>query len=223
MQKNHKNIYRGNLFVYICQNLIYLEMKMRNLALGVLVAGFVASCGTTEEPKVENVTFLADTKASTIAWHGEENAQHFHDGVVSFKEGELVMNGDSLVSGKFVVDMSTIDAKTEGYPAEKMAYLNLHLRDSTIFNIAKYPTSTVVINGFKDGKLDAEFEVLGVKFKQEVPATIATTENGATLTADFSLDVTPVKIPYVNGVNPETNAPNMNPNLGFKINVVLKK
>lgn len=222
MQKIH-NLFTVVIFVVHLSKLKLFKMKIKNLALGVLVAGFVASCGTAEEPKVENVTYKVDTKASTITWHGEENEMHFHDGVVSFKEGALVMNGDSLVSANFVVDMSTIDAKTEGYPAEKMAYLNLHLRDSTIFNIAKYPTSTVVVNGFKDGKLDAEFEVLGVKFKQEVPATVKTTEKGASIEADFKLDITPAKVPFAAVINPETNAPALNPNIGFKINVVLNK
>ncbi|MES2800292.1 MAG: YceI family protein [Bacteroidota bacterium] len=197
-------------------------MNIKNLALGVLVAGFVASCGTTET-KVENVTLSADTKASTIEWRGEENDLHFHTGTIALKEGELIMNGDSVVSGKFVVDMNSIDAKTEGYPAEKMAYLNLHLRDSTIFNVAKFPTATVTVLGYKNGKIDAEFEVLGVKMKQEVPAKLTSTATSATLAADFQLNITDAKIPFAQVINPETSLPALNPNLTFKINLVLKK
>lgn len=196
---------------------------MKKLLFLFFAAGVLASCSNQEESNVEvkEVTMNADTKASIISWRGEENAQHFHTGTIALKEGHLSMKGDSVVGGHFVIDMNSINAATEGYPAEKMAKLNAHLRDSSIFNVAKFPETVVHVNSYKDGQLDAEFTVMGIKFNQVVPVKITNSDKGATITGDIKLNISPIKMPYALEINPETNQPALNPELQFNLNIVL--
>lgn len=186
--------------------------------------GVLLSCGNNEtEEKVEDVSYTADVKASTIEWKGEENAEHFHVGTVNLKEGNLVMNGDSIVSGKFIVDMSTITPTTEGYPAEKLAYLSTHLKDTAFFFVAQNPEVSVDVHSYSNGKMKATFNILGGTVDAEVPVKLTSDDKGATITGDFKLDISKVNMPYSKEINPETNKPALVPELGFKINLVLKK
>ena len=40
----------------------------------------------TEETTVEKVEYTLDASASTLKWHGEENENHYHDGVIAITE-----------------------------------------------------------------------------------------------------------------------------------------
>lgn len=198
-------------------------MNLKKTMLFFAVAGILASCGTKEEEKVADHVLTADTKASTIEWRGAENAEHFHVGVISLKEGSLTMNGDSLVGGRFVVDMSSIEAKTEGYPAEKLAYLTSHLKDTAFFFVAENPEVSVDIHSYANGKMKATFNILGAAIEQEVLVKLTADEKGATIVGDFKLDVSSTSMPYAKEINPETGKPALMPELEFKINLVLKK
>jgi polyisoprenoid-binding protein YceI len=198
-------------------------MNLKKTMLFFAVASILASCGTKEAEKIADHVLSADTKASTIEWRGAENAEHFHVGVISLKEGNLTMNGDSLVSGRFVVDMGSIEAKTEGYPSEKLAYLTTHLKDTAFFFVAQNPEVSVDIHSYNDGKMKATFNVLGASIEQEVPVKLTTTEKGATITGDFKLDISSTSMPYAKEINPETGKPSLIPELEFKINLVLNK
>jgi hypothetical protein len=199
-------------------------MKLINVFMTGAIAVSLAACGSKEsEEKVEDVVYSADIKASTIEWRGEENAEHFHQGTVALKEGSLTMNGEELVSGRFVVDMSTITPKTEGYPAAKLDYLSTHLKDTAFFFVAEHPEVSVDINSYSNGKLSATFNILGQSIEQEVPVKITHDEKGATIKGEFKLDISKTNMPYAKEINPETNKPALVPELGFKIDLVLKK
>lgn len=198
-------------------------MNLKKTMLFFAVAGLLAACGTKEEEKVADHVLTADTKASTIEWKGAENAEHFHVGVISLKEGSLTMNGDSLVGGRFVVDMASIEAKTEGYPAEKLAYLGTHLKDTAFFFVAENPEVSVDVHSYTDGKMKATFNILGVAIEQEVPVKLTSDDKGATISGDFKIDISSTNMPYTKEINPETGKPSLIPELEFKINLVLKK
>lgn len=197
---------------------------------GTLMIGaslVLVSCGgsaeTEETVAVEEVTYNLDTENSTIAWHAGENEQHFHDGVVKFSEGSVVMAGDDIVSGTFEVDMNTIQAQTEGYPEEKLGYLTGHLKDTSIFFVAEHPVVTVTINGYSEGKISTTTTVLGVDLKNDFPVKVESTEEGVHITGDISMDMSAANIQYVNAINEETGKPNVNPVFDYKIDLHLKK
>ena len=79
---------------------------------------------------------------SSVEWKGKKITGS-HNGTVSLKEGTLVMEGDKLVGGTFVMDMTTIDVQDlKGEGKEK---LEGHLKSDDFFGVANYPTSTLNI------------------------------------------------------------------------------
>lgn len=201
-------------------------MKRKNILLFAFAALFAVSCGqseSTEENTAEEVTYSVDASNSTINWRGAENAEHFHVGTVALKDGSLTMKGDELVSGSFTVDMNSITSATEGYPAEKLAYLNSHLKDTAFFFVSDFPEVTVDAMAYNDGKLNAKFSILGTEIEQEVPVTIKHDEKGASIVGKFKLNIAGTKMPYLSEKNEETGAPSLNPELEFDIDIKLKK
>jgi polyisoprenoid-binding protein YceI len=197
-------------------------MKLKNMFLLVAGTAILASCGSKSE-EVEAVTYAVDVKESNVNWRGAENDQHFHTGTVAFAEGTLTMTGEEVTGGTFAIDMNSIVANTEGYPAEKLEYLTSHLKDTDFFLVTENPKVTVEVKSYKDGKMQAVFNVLGASIEQEVPVTLTTDEKGATIKGKFKLDISSVNMPYAKEINEETGKPALQPELEFDMNVVLKK
>ncbi len=97
-----------------------------------------------------------DIKESSITWTGKKILGS-HTGTISLTEGYLEMDGEKLLGGMFVVDMTSIDVTDlEG---ESKGKLEGHLKSDDFFGIATYPTATLVINkATKDGNT---YEVSG--------------------------------------------------------------
>jgi polyisoprenoid-binding protein YceI len=199
-------------------------MKKNSILLFAAAALFTVSCGeSTTEETIEEVSYSADVKSSTISWRGAENDEHFHTGTISLKEGSLTMKGDEVVSGTFTVDMKTINAKTEGYPAEKMAYLNSHLADTAFFFVSDFPEVSVDILSYSKGKMKARFSILGSELEQDIAVTLKQDDKGASIVGKFKLNIETLNMPYLNEKNEETAKPALMPELEFDINLVLKK
>lgn len=200
-------------------------MKKKSILLFVGASLFLASCGgeNTPDETVEEVAYSADVKGSTINWRGAENAEHFHTGTIALKSGTLTLKGEEVVAGQFVVDMNSISANTEGYPAEKLAYLNSHLTDTAFFFVSDFPEVTVDVLSYSMGKMKARFSLLGSELEQEVPVKITSDEKEAAITGKFKLNIESLNMPYLKEVNEETGKPALMPELEFDLNIVLKK
>ena len=77
-------------------------------------------------------------KSSTVKWKGYKiTGEHY--GTINLKKGLLSFEGDILVGGEFVMDMSSI--KTEDMDAEYNAKLDGHLKHDDFFGVDKHPTA----------------------------------------------------------------------------------
>ncbi len=118
--------------------------KYRFLVLGV-IALFAMNVSAQKQ--------IVDAKASKITWLGEKIGGE-HKGTIELKSGEFTEKGNKIVSGSFVMDMTSIkdtDLDDEGYRAK----LEGHLKSDDFFGVAKYPTAKLVIissEPFKGGK-----------------------------------------------------------------------
>ena len=205
----------------------HIKMKKASvLFLAMAAVGLTAvSCSSneeTEEETVEKVVYTIDASASTLKWHGEENENHFHDGVIQVTEGTLTMEGDKFVSGEFTIDPKTIKGQTEGYPQEKMDYLSMHLQDTAFLFVAEYPTIKVTADSYENGNLSATINVRGVDLKAVMPVAIKTTEDGATMTGEFTVNFSPVGMPYLEMKN-EEGQPAAKSGIEFKMDLKLNK
>lgn len=208
-----------------------IDMKNLNALLFAAAAAFMVSCGGTETPTeevVETTTYNLDKNNSSLEWAANMSPEYGHTGTVVISDGSIEMEGDALKSGSFTIDMTTI--KSTDLEEPKAGYLNAHLMGTApdedhpadlFFNTPEYPTATVTLLDYSNGKLKLTLNVVGKELTQEVPATLTTTENGATIKGDFSLDMSSLNIKGLQP-NPEDGS-GINPSIDFKLNVALTK
>ena len=128
-------------------------MKIYLAAIAALI--FTASCGgNAAKNKVEGTDaqaaamgsgqeLVVDTTASAIKWKGSKVGGS-HNGTIALKSGNLSINGESLASGSFVIDMNRIVDEDLTQKNMNEMLVN-HLKSEDFFDVAKYPESTFTI------------------------------------------------------------------------------
>lgn len=96
---------------------------------------------------------VVDTKKSEIKWIGKKIGGQ-HTGFIQLKSGEFELKNDVIISGNFVVDMTSItntDLKDAAYNEKLVG----HLKSDDFFGVEKYPKASIKItkkSKFVDGK-----------------------------------------------------------------------
>ncbi len=85
----------------------------------------------------------ADIDKTQITWLGKKVTGQ-HNGTINLKSGSLNVESNTIVSGKFVIDMTSI-RNTDLTDAESNAKLVGHLKSDDFFSVEKYPEATLVI------------------------------------------------------------------------------
>ncbi|MBZ9628097.1 YceI family protein [Psychroflexus sp. CAK57W] len=104
----------------------------------------------TAETSEMATTYKVDVDQSKIKWIGSKPAGE-HNGTVSLSEGTLTANGDELVGGTIVIDMTSVDVlDLEGQDKKDlenhlMGYSNG--KEDHFFNATKYPEANFEITG----------------------------------------------------------------------------
>ncbi len=94
-----------------------------------------------------------NTEKSHIEWIGKKIGGQ-HEGTIQLKSGYFDLKDDKIVSGNFIVDMTTMtntDLKDEGYNQKLIG----HLKSDDFFGVEEYPTATFVVtesSRFSNGK-----------------------------------------------------------------------
>ena len=197
-------------------------MKIVNLIAMSIVGAALASFSLKNngDDKKHQNSYILDKEHSSLSWKGGTNDAYFHVGKVKISEGNIVMEHGELVSGKFLIDLSTIVCTDAQLPKEKQEGLAKHLKGDDFFNIAKFASATVTIGNYKDGKLTTIINVLGVDIKQDIPVTFVANEKGASIVGKFDVDFTAANI---QGIQPhEGDSESIKPVFSFDLNVILK-
>lgn len=127
--------------------------------LGLLF--FLFSCQSTPQteaaqatpPAMEEIKYTPASKEGaqtylvkdgTIEWAGTKTvSKSKHEGTISVKSGELLVNNGQLVSGNVLIDMSSIAVTDIKDPGERRD-LESHLKDADFFEVNQYPLATFV-------------------------------------------------------------------------------
>ena len=123
---------------------------------------------------VKTETYKVDTELSSIDWIGRK-VTGSHNGKIKIATGELVVAGNSVKGGKFVMDMSSITSDSER--------LTGHLKTDDFFSVEKNPTSKFVITKVTAAGTDrinvtGDLTIKGITQPLTFPASVKK-ENGA--------------------------------------------
>ncbi len=87
--------------------------------------------------QIEGKTLQVNPADTHIEWFGHKPGGGHH-GTIALKSGEIVVNKDQLLGGKFVIDMATIvnlDLTTQSMNEMLIS----HLKSPDFFDVEKYP------------------------------------------------------------------------------------
>lgn len=168
-------------------------MKMKKAVTPVLVLTVAFGTASFTTPVKKNI----DAAKSSIEWTGKK-VLGSHNGTINFQEGYLQMDGDQIVGGMFVVDMSSI--KVTDLEGEMRGKLEGHLRSDDFFGIANHPTSNLKIKNATQTaegvyKVNAEITIKGTT--EPLNFVLNKTESGATAT--LKIDRTKFGVRYGSG------------------------
>lgn len=88
-----------------------------------------------------------DIDNSNIKWTGKEITTKIHYGSLKFIKGEILFEKNKIVSGEFIVDMTTLNV--EDLTGSSKNYLEKHLRSNDFFSVKKHNQSSLIITDSK--------------------------------------------------------------------------
>ena len=111
---------------------------------------------TAQEIESNSQTLLQiNTEKSTLKWIGEKITTSQHSGSLDFKSGEMTIKDGLVVSGNFIVDMTSISVEDISGSGKKR--LEGHLKSDDFFSVDKHDKALLSIKGSK--KTDKGFLV----------------------------------------------------------------
>ena len=147
-------------------------MKTKLFSTLAAVAIVLSSCGDAAKEAVETTvvgnvagTYTADVASSKVSWKGEVAGVYGHEGFVNLKSGSITFNDSALVSGEFVIDMTTIaptdSASFKDEEGHRITDLQKHLTTTDFFNTDSFPAATFVITSVEGNAVKGKFTVRG--------------------------------------------------------------
>ena len=149
---------------------------------------------TGAKASVDPIKKSINVEESTIIWTGKKVLGQ-HTGTINLKSGELEMDGDKLIGGNFVVDMTTITV-TDLEAGKGKEKLEGHLNSADFFDTTEFSEASFVItkvftsgNGYSvEGDLTIKGTTLATKVKMSI--------NGDTLTSNVDVNRTKYGVRY---------------------------
>lgn len=115
-------------------------MKKTILSLALtMIFGFSATANAPIDGEKKDV----NVSESKVTWKGYK-VTGSHEGTIDLKSGHLVMDGNKLTGGEFVVDMTSI-TNLDMASGEGKEKLEGHLKSDDFFGVENYPTAKLVI------------------------------------------------------------------------------
>ena len=99
---------------------------------------------------------------SNLKWIGTKITNRSHDGSINFKSGKLNFSDGVIESGKFIVDMTTINV--EDIKGNSKERLERHLRSDDFFSVVDFSESSLEITSSeKKGDVLKVYGLLSIK------------------------------------------------------------
>lgn len=143
--------------------------------------------------------YAINTADSTVAWRGAKAVGSGHTGTIDVAEGSLTVADGQLISGSFVIDMTTM-VSTDGANSRLIG----HLESDDFFGIETHPTASLVINsaeaqGGDQYVVSGDLTIKGITNPIEFTATAAEADGQLSATADIVFDRALYDVQYASG------------------------
>ena len=131
-------------------------------------------------------TATLDIENSNLKWTGKKITNSSHYGSLKFKSGEVKFSNGIIESGKFVVDMTTINV--EDIEGRGKSRLEGHLKGDDFFSVEDFKEATLVINS--SSKNGDSIKVMGTLTIKDLNSDVEFDMNksGEVWTADLTFD-----------------------------------
>ncbi len=131
-------------------------------------------------------TATLDIESSSLKWTGKKITNSSHYGSLKFKSGEVKFSNGIIESGKFVVDMTTINV--EDIEGRGKSRLEGHLKGDDFFSVEDFKEATLVINS--SSKNGDSIKVMGTLTIKDLNSDVEFDMNksGDSWTADLTFD-----------------------------------
>lgn len=195
---------------------------MKRLLLTITAASlFLASCQDApkadsaeaseaqEVANAEGTEYTANVEQTVIEWIGTKPVGQHH-GTIKVQNGTLIVSGDQLKGGNFVIDINSL--KSDDQNDEYNTKLTGHLLSEDFFKAEQFPTGSFEITSVTAGventedlvMKDATHMVTGNLTLKDVtksitfPAKVVMSEGNVTADANFNIDRTQFGMVYGN-------------------------
>lgn len=158
------------------------------------------------ESTVATEKYDLDLAESTIYWKGFKPTGSHH-GIVKLEKGVFKATGTELVSGSFLIDMTTIEDQ-DLEPGDMKNNLEAHLKgtvegkEGDFFDTTKFPTAAFEITGVQPTEgnkslLSGNLTIKGIKQNITFPVTVINEGNTISVMSDtFTIDRTQWEVNY---------------------------
>jgi polyisoprenoid-binding protein YceI len=139
---------------------------------------------------------------STVKWEGKK-VTGAHNGAVSIQSGKITHKNGVITSGDFVIDMNSITCADIENPDYNKKLVG-HLKNEDFFDVAKYPTATLVITKVAKAKnqnlathvFTVNLTIKGITKSMKIPAKVTYTNGKISATSSFIVDRSLYDIKY---------------------------
>jgi polyisoprenoid-binding protein YceI len=162
-----------------------------------LVMAVVVSTVATANTPIDGEKKEVKTGESKVTWKAYK-VTGSHYGSIALQQGALEFDGDKLIGGEFVVDMTTIN--TQDLEGDSKGKLDGHLNSDDFFSVATHKTSKLVFTDVKatgknSYKVTGDLTIKGIT----KPVTFDVSVYGSKATATLKVDRTNYDVKYGSG------------------------
>lgn len=178
-------------------------MEKKSIYAGMLAVTvmLMASCGSgpgekkesaadSEPAGGEKVTLRVDVDKSLLNWRGEMLGIYAHYGTVPVSSASLVMEGDRIKEGSFVVDLTGITPLDDNYNEDRpKENLVGHLQSADFFDVENHPEATFVITEVDGSDISGMMTIRGETHPETFEGvSVAQSGNSYTITGKTVID-----------------------------------
>lgn len=169
---------------------------MKKNVLSIVLALIVGTIATATTP-IDGEKKPVKATESKVTWKAYK-VTGSHYGTIALKEGALEFDGDKLIAGEFIVDMTTIN--TQDLQGDSKGKLDGHLNSDDFFSVAIHKTSKLAFTDVKSTGKNS-YKVIGDLTIKGItkPVTFDVSVYRSKATATVKVDRTNYDVKYGSG------------------------